>query len=352
MRDICYQCIEEGARIALSMEELSVYQSVFEATDGDEKAQEVEKENAEKAKKSASFFKKAVDAIRAVYAKIKNSLKNLIDRLKLSGDEKKEYEAFLQEVKSNPEFKNKKVSVHDWRQIRKSYDQVVKELTTEIERVARTNEELKPNFVQTMEAKLKNLAEAGKGAVVAVTLGQLAEQCRNDEDRANAVYRMLNSDLLGLDQFAKQFGVEDIYNKTKKEIKGYQSGLHIRRILAKLRTIGMDLDKQCEYEMRHARKRAMKDVRKTAMAYGGDAAKAVVSTGLGAIGVAANQFKDDGRELMKNRKQIKKNEQKAEKNTAKDKARAKRREIDARKRETRKKKADFQKQFEAFDTKK
>ena len=43
---------------------------------------------------------------------------------------------------------------------------------------------------------------------------------------------------------------------------------------------------------------------------------------------------------------------KAEKNTAKDKARAKRREIDARKREMRKKKADFQKQFEAFDTKK
>lgn len=149
---------------------------------------------------------------------------------------------------------------------------------------------------------------------------------------------MLNSDLLGLDQFVKQFGVEDIYNKTKKEIKGYQSGLHIRRILAKLRTIGMDLDKQCEYEMKHARNRAMKDIGKTAAKYGKDTAKAVVSTGLGAIGVAANQYKDDRNELKKNRKQIKKNEQTSKKDTIKDNARAKRREIEARKREMRNKK--------------
>ena len=139
-------------------EPLSDYQLIFEA-DNPEVQQKVA-DTTKQEQSGKSFIVKGIEAIKAMIHQIVAKIKNFLQTLGMSKDERAKYEEFLKKCKTDPQLKGKQITVTDYRKVNAEYEALIKEAQAAIKN-AKENE---PTAFEALINKMKNAcAEGAKG---------------------------------------------------------------------------------------------------------------------------------------------------------------------------------------------
>lgn len=295
--DMCQLYLEEAVNASYDIQTIDTYTALFEAED--ENVAATEKMNNVAADKSKNFFQKAVDAIKQAIGKLRAALRDFIDRIKLKGSEKDEFEKFCEEMKNNPEFKNKKITVRDWRRIEKQYNSIVKDIEREIENVQRTNEASKPKIMDHLEKQVAGFTGFAKATAVQVIIGQLEQRSKWDEEFARKLDFGLKADMGAVDNFLKKTIGEKDTQAFKKKTEAYASEMSLRRLLVNLRQKYMSVEKQARIEEKEQKKAIMNSIRKSTKYIPSDFKKDAVRAGMSVVGNGVRQTMGDKRELKR-----------------------------------------------------
>lgn len=87
---------------------------------------DIAKNNNDVSEKSVSSMKKAIAKIREMIKALLNGVRDFVDKLFMSSQEKEIFKKFEELMKSNPEYGNQKITVNDFRKMNNVYDQAIK----------------------------------------------------------------------------------------------------------------------------------------------------------------------------------------------------------------------------------
>ena len=201
-----------------SFVDISVADSFFEET---EEAKEAN-ENNEKAKGGAvAALKKA---FRAMIEAIKNIISNISDFFQtraLSAEERQRYAEFKKMIKEDPEFAKQKVTIQDWREYEKAYEEALKALEEEAKK-PNPRDEFVDAVIKKLSDEISALAGQGKDAAgraaMSVTLSTAVDIADQNVTCAKTINYALQHELISLQDIEKSLGAEEAA-KFEKQIK-------------------------------------------------------------------------------------------------------------------------------------
>lgn len=228
--DACMSYFDQVDALLESYDERPLYDAVF-----NEASDDVDVANAETEEKAISLLQKAINAMKALIQKIKDILNTVISWVKADNAEISEYKQFCQKLKQNPELKNKKVTLRDYRQAIAEYDKYLggaekRYRTMKDEEIAN-----KPNFGDDIKAGLaatgKKIASIATSVGTSFTLEAALNYARQNTKNAAMVQTIIDNDFLILKNLEKSLGSKEI-KKFKWKVKALNSRCRfIRTIL-------------------------------------------------------------------------------------------------------------------------
>ena len=211
--------LSESYKALDEIQPLTTNQILFEAEDN-EKVAKISNKNEASKEKSDNMFMKALAKLRALIDKVIDSIKNFIDYMGLSKDQKALYKDFREKVKNNPEFRNKKVTVKVYEGIQESYGNALKNAEATYKNIkdeesGARNEEI----AKTLDKAKENVNYVEKS----VTLAALCKMIDQNEALARNIESAILIDRMTLNKLEQTYGkkgakkIEDhIYVKTHK----------------------------------------------------------------------------------------------------------------------------------------
>ena len=229
----------EAAYALRDYKEIDEYTSIFEAEDPE--VEKTEKKNQEAANKSQGFLKKAFASIKKAIITLMKNIGDFIDRLSLSKDERMSLERMEEMMRQNPELKNKKITVKDYRKIISQID----EYTDAVEKQIRSD---KANQDSEVEKLLGNIGDFLKGNLEGTSVILSADVARNkaisDIKSAKEIKLLLNSDIGLMEKLEKELGKKEA-KKFKRDISKYASTNKLYSMLVRLRKKKYDTLSEC-----------------------------------------------------------------------------------------------------------
>lgn len=302
MQDVCMFYCMEAEKYISQMSEMSIYASVFEATEGEPTAVAEETKNIELGAKSESLIRKAINALKAVYQGIKNAIGNMIGYLKLKPDDKQMYDEFVKKCKEDPALANKKVTVKDWKAIEAKFAEVRSEIEKEIEKAKRSEEDAKPTIVKALQAKVDSCEDFAEKALIKVTADQLIARAKFNKNLAYGLQSFVDNDIVILNKMEMELGKHEV-NKMKRKLKRINNPLSLMNLKAKLFKKESNLEAQAMKEERAIIRSFLLSSLNSTRKYGGGVKKAASVAKFGA-GIAADAHKDV-RSAKKQRRKLK-----------------------------------------------
>lgn len=211
--------LSESYKALDEIQPLTTNQILFEAEDN-EKVAKISSKNEASKEKSDNMFMKALAKLRALIDKVIDSIKNFIDYMGLSKDQKALYKDFREKVKNNPEFRNKKVTVKVYEGIQEAYGNALKNAEATYKNIkdeesGARNEEI----AKTLDKAKENVNYVEKS----VTLAALCKMIDQNEALARNIESAILIDRMTLNKLEQTYGkkgakkIEDhIYVKTHK----------------------------------------------------------------------------------------------------------------------------------------
>lgn len=232
--DACLGYLQQLDVLMEGYVELPLYMDVFEAADPEVAEQSAK--NAEIEGKSDSLLKKAIAAVKAIFKKCKEILNNIKEFLGMDEKERKDYEEFVKECQSNPEFKNLKVTIKDYREINKRYEEELKKAEAQYRSVKEEQADQIPKFVDTLGNSLKEVAakavQIGTAGGAEFAMEVAIRYARANEQNAYQVQQLLNIDIGLMDALEKQIGSKEV-KRFKRRIKLMNHKLKFIRTIAR-----------------------------------------------------------------------------------------------------------------------
>lgn len=302
MRDIVTDFLDCACEAADSIIEISEYASIFEAAEGNEKVMNIEKSNNASVQKSKNLVLRAVDAIKAAISKIRAALSEFKARLSLKGSEKEEFDRFCKEVKNNPEFANKKVTVTDWKKMKNSYDSIMKEIEHEIEVSKRTEEECKPNILKALEEKVAGFGKGAKNMAITITMGQLIARSKYDRNFAELLETSLDLTDGAVNQITKDMDEKDV-KKFKRKIRWNASTCKLRRLQVYMQSRRLTIEEQAQKEIKEQTKAFRNSIIKGSKYVGGK--KEALKLGADIISQTGKEVWRDQRNVNAKKRELK-----------------------------------------------
>lgn len=212
-------------------EPLSDYSILFEAEENPEVAEKVKK-NESIMHKAAAGVKKAIDAVLETIRKFFAMIQDFIARLTMKGDEKAQFDAFRRQMNSDPELKNKKITVKDYRELNKEYDKMIAEIE-KAEREVRANEK-KPidELIQKGENFLKT---TGVSATTIISADVAIRAAESNVTVAKALSTMLKTDKGAMEHLSKELGDKQMHEFESRVDKAAKNSMLTRLKLKILR---------------------------------------------------------------------------------------------------------------------
>jgi len=184
-----------------SYEPISDYQLMFEADDP--QVQQKIDNNAQKEQAGNNFLIKSCEAIKKLIHTIIAKIKNFFQTLTMSKEERVKYEDFLRRCKSDPQLKNKKITLTDYRKLNAEYDALIKEAETAISNM----KEGQPNACDQLIEKIKNACKGvGKASTIIVTADVLDKFAASNREAAELIAKKLNEDENAIKLLESQIG--------------------------------------------------------------------------------------------------------------------------------------------------
>lgn len=268
MQDCAMFYMREASKYIDQMKEVSLYSALFEAEGKDVESKD-EVVNAELGEKSANLLQRAIEAVKKIIDKIRKTASNILDYLKLGKSEKEAYNEFVRKCKEDKEFAGQKVTVKNWKEIDKAYDDLIAEIQREIEKVERTKEEARPQVIKAFEEKIAKMGPSVKNAVVQVALDQLVTRAKYDEEMAINVQRALEIDSRRLDGLTSELKKKEV-RRSKRKLRWMTSSNRLLRYLAGVRHEKLTIHEQAMKEERDIRRAYLKSAAKVTVRYGKD----------------------------------------------------------------------------------
>jgi hypothetical protein len=186
-----------------------------------------------------SSIKKAIESLIGMVKGMIENIKNFFKEKFMSADERQRYKEFKQMVKSDPELAKQKVTITDFREYEKAYDEAIKELEKEAakDQTAEMLDDAAEKITKELSDKINDLASKGKDtatrASLAVTLDTAIQIADRNTACAKAINFALESELIKLDAVEKQLGEKEA-QKFKKKINRLANAGFVHRHIVKL----------------------------------------------------------------------------------------------------------------------
>ena len=189
---------------------------------------------------STGLLQKACGLIRKIFGKVGEIIQSCIDYFKRGGkakddEERKSFDEFARMCKENPEFRNKKVTIHDYRQINKAYEDALSEAEKQYKNMRETEESERPSFITDCKNKIdatkKRALQLVKTAGTAFTVQAAIDYAKTSKEAAANVQMMINYDMGLLKAIENQIGTKQM-KKAKRQIKHLNSRLGVIRMIA------------------------------------------------------------------------------------------------------------------------
>ena len=226
------ECLQNLVYAQETMKEwipMTDYEVLFEAAEKKETADKVVA-NEQVAEKSVGFVRKAIDAVINLIKKLYYAVKDLIDRCTMSGDERDAFDAFRQAMKDDPSLKNKKVTVRDFREINKKYDELLKEVEDNIRIVKKDESHPLDALVAKVTDTLKGAATSASVIIAADAAIKIAD---SNVNAAKMLKNLLKSDIGVMDGLSKALGKRGA-NAFKKDIDAAAKNTLLHRLKVKI----------------------------------------------------------------------------------------------------------------------
>lgn len=217
--------------------EIDSYMEIFEAENPEVKEQ---METNEKAKAGAiENIKKAVKSLLEMLKNVMASVRNFIDKRKLSADEQEAYKQFKEAAKKDPSLKNKKITVRDFKKLTDEYQARMKEIEDAELEIAKG----KVPDAKVLGEKVANFTKtAAKAPVTAVSAETALRMASSSRDIARIMYKKLENDEKFFQKAVDGIG-EKQAEKLKKDMKSLSQKMSLKRM--KMRLTGA-YSKSCE----------------------------------------------------------------------------------------------------------
>ena len=207
----------------------NVHYAVF-----NEASDDVDVANAETEEKAISLLQKAINAMKALIQKIKDILNTVISWVKADNAEISEYKKFCQQIKQNPELKNKKVTLRDYRQVIAEYDKQLGDAEKKYRAMKDEEAANKPNFADDVKAGIaatgKKVASIATSVGASFTVESALEYARQNTKNAALVQTIIDNDFLILKALEKSLGAKEI-RKFKWKVKALNCRCRVVRTI-------------------------------------------------------------------------------------------------------------------------
>ena len=174
----------------------------------------------ENSKGAIGALKSAIDNLIKLVKSLIQKIKNFIEELFMDDERKENYQAFKRFFNENPELGKTKVTVQDFKEFEKAYDEAIKELDSASRKEGFVESTAKM-ILNNLENKIKILSDKGKDAgkrgLVSVSLSTLLEICNRNKTSAQALNTLLKNELVSLEGVEKELG-KDRADQFKKSV--------------------------------------------------------------------------------------------------------------------------------------
>lgn len=237
--DDCLYYLLEADHFYRELVEIHPYDVLFESEQG----KEAEAHNNQVIKKTKGSLRKAVDALIALIKNIGEMVSNFIREVFMSGEEHKRYEAYKRALQENPELRNCKVTVKDFREYEKYYDSLINQVDQKIREVKGGKETDIEKFIKEISAK--SIGDVSRAAKV-ITLDALLNICANSKEYAQHINKQLKENEAACEAIRKTLGDENT-NKYLKDVDMYATSklISLKRIKANLYRKKCNTMKEC-----------------------------------------------------------------------------------------------------------
>lgn len=226
--DDCLYYLLEANETYKGIVEIHPYDALFESEEG----KEAEEHNAEVTSKTVGSLQKAVAALKRIIKNIMDSIKNFIQEICMSGEEFRRYQEIRKAIQENPEMKNVKVTVKDFRAIEKYYDDMIKEVEEKIKDVELGKTAGLDEFMKNIATRIK---DNGSEVTKILTLDAAMNACANFKDAAKVMNVVLKDNDAALDVLSSTLGKHDAKKYVKKvNMYATSSAISLRRLLSNL----------------------------------------------------------------------------------------------------------------------
>lgn len=193
-------------------------------------------------KNNTNLGKSAIEAIKKGIAKLIDAVKTMIESIKtfvqvqfLSANEKERYKQLKTMIKNDPELSKKVVTIADFREYEKLYDEAMKKLEEDAKKDTFTNEVVE-NIMSTLNEKLGDIGNKVKGmgqrAIVKTTLDSAVDIADSNVILAKTMNYALEKELVELKAVEDALGEKEV-DKAIKKIEKYSrnSLLHRAKVM-------------------------------------------------------------------------------------------------------------------------
>ena len=239
MNDEYFSSMYELKVLLEDYHELTPYQLIYEANKPDVVNQM--QKNANIKQNSEGIIMKAIHAVQKLIKNVISSIQNFFSELTMGKDEKQLYQQMQQAIRENPELKNKKLTVKDFRSINQKYDAMIKDVETEIRDCMASHRS--PS--QEIFDKVTGFIKEGLGASTAILGTEVAvKAARSNLGIAKEIQKRLKDESGIMEYLTKTLGKKEA-KKFKKEINKDARLIGLHRLLVSLFSKKYDGLKEC-----------------------------------------------------------------------------------------------------------
>ena len=227
--DDCLYYLREAERYLNMMTDISPYEEIFETYKPEV---DLKVKQNEKAKTGVmGSMKKALEALKKMFLNLVNSIKNFFNVRKLDNKEREAYESFKNACAKNPELKNKKITVADFRKFNAEYEQILAEAKEHDKKLAENRVMDTDAFLERIGGFCKNVTNS---VTVAISADAALNMASSSREIAHMIQKSLNDDAELHAKLEAAMGKAET-KRFERQIKSLGKRISLQRAIMKMK---------------------------------------------------------------------------------------------------------------------
>lgn len=216
MEGFSYYYVESGRLLNEAMESINQYipksaaELFFEANESDIASNQ-------NAKKSENILIRAIKAVKNMISTLIKKISDFIQTKFMSKEEKERFRRFKELAAQDPNLKNKKISVKDFKKINKQYQKTLNDIDKSIAEVDRQTDEQAAETVRQIQELANNVVQGIKqGATAVFSVDTALRLAENNRTVAQWIQKKLQEENGAIENLERQIGKERTKDFQKK----------------------------------------------------------------------------------------------------------------------------------------